>query len=433
MFRSFRETIKRLIVRAHTGVFRHPPGEATMAFIRNLLYAFFGVGGATLITFGFNVLAIRHIGPSEYGRLNLIISISEFFMIVPLWGLTATALRYLGAEPDNRREIIGTSFTTVFFLSLLLFPAYIFSRPLVEGFLKIDSALYYFSVLYALFHLAFYLFQSFFQGLGMFKFLSVLSITSSLFFVGTVCFSIFYLKDDSFLVLYWSNLWRPLLVVLAGAVFLRRQLFCFCRQTFRRLFAYGSLSMLSVFAGFFSLGSIDNLMINYYLGSTEVGIYSAYYVVFSILTGKILNTFSQTFLPAAAHTEDVGVLYRKAIVLRRKGVFLAFLVNLALVWILFQFYGREFDFDLLMAMIISLSTSIYCFQMVFGNILASRGVQGVRYGPLFAVVNAALNVLLNFILIPSLGLRGAALSTLVTVAITMNFPVFILRKYFYGR
>ena len=422
---------QKVLYGVHLLIFKSQPGDTTKRFIKNLFYAMSGVGGATLITFGFNVLAIRYLGPTEFGKWNLISSIAELFVILPLWGLTNASLRYLGSDKEHQKEIIGTSFRTVFLLSLLLFPSYLFFSPSLQKTLAIDNLLFSFAVIYALVLVFFYIFQSFFQGSENFKKLSFLWIGSAFIFVGVVWVYLFGFHDYSFKGLYWGNLGRLLLIILAGVVFFNKELLDFSSRKFKKLFTYGSLSMLSVFAGFFSLGATDNLMINYFMDSTSVGIYSAYYIIFAILTGRIFNTFSQTFIPAASGTGDVKILFSKAATLTKRGVFPVFLGNILLIWILFRLYGKEFSFDIFLAMIISLSTSIYCFRMIFGNILASRGIKGAKFGPIFALTNACLNILFNLILIPKYGIHGAALATLMTVLITLSFPFYAIKKYFY--
>jgi O-antigen/teichoic acid export membrane protein len=428
----YKTFFEQITYKLHLIIFNSPPGDTTKRFIKNLSYAFLGVGGATAITFAFNILAIRYLGPVEFGKWNIIGSIAEFFVILPLWGLTTASLRYLGAEREKQKEIIGTAFRSVFLLSLFFFPLYIFLAPVMQNFLKIENSLYLFAMLYAAILVFFYLFQSFFQGLEEFKKLSFLWIISAFVFVGIVSYHLFFLHNHTFMSLFAGNVWRHSVILVVLILFLRKLLFTFDTQTFSKLFSYGSLNMLSVFAGFFSLGAIDNLMINYFLEPSAVGIYSAYYIIFTILTGKILNTFSQVFLPKASGIENIKILFFRAVTLAKKGILIVFFGNVILLWILFKFYGKGFSFDLMMASIISLSTSIYCFRLIFGNILVSRGIKGAKYGPVFALSNAVLNILFNLFLIPRIGLHGAALGTLFTVLITGSFPIFVLKKYFHA-
>ncbi|MBA7631723.1 hypothetical protein ES703_39258 [subsurface metagenome] len=392
MINKILKIIKYLIYKVHFFVFKAPPGEFTKRLIKNLFFAFFGVGGATLITFGFNVLAVRYLGPAEFGKWNLIGSIAQFFIILPLWGLATACLRYLGVERKNKGLIIGTSFRVVVLLSLLFFPLYFILAPVLQNILKIDTPLYSFALLYGLIFVFFHLFQSFFQGLEKFKKLSFLWIASAFIFVGIVCFYLFYLDNFSFKVLFWGNAWRLGFIIFVGILIFRKFLLKFSRQAFNKVFRYGGFSMLSAFAGFFSLGTIDNLMINYYLGPSAVGLYAAYYIVFSIFIGRVLNTFSQVFLPMASHSKDVKLLFRRSLRFIKKIGILILGGNFCLIWFLFKLYGKAFSFDWRLASLMALSVTLYCFLMILGNIIVSTGIRGARIGTIFAFSSATLNV-----------------------------------------
>ena len=424
---KIQEIIIFLIYKIHFSLFKKTLGQFTKKFLKNLFFAFLGIGGATLITFGFNILTIRYLGPAEFGKWNLIGSIAEFFVILPLWGLTTASLRYLGAERDKYKEIIGTSFRTVFLLSILFFPFYFILAPILRDFLKLDASIFNFAIPYAFILVFFYLFQSFFQGLEKFKQLSKLLIDSALIFVVVVLFYLFTLKNYSFETLLWGNIWRVSLIVFVSFLVFRKSLFKFSHQVFNKLFHYGSFSMLSVFAGFFSLGMIDNLMINYYLGLEAVGLYAVYYIAFSVFVGKILNTFSQVFLPAVSGHKDIITLFNQLLILMKKTGVLVLGGMFVLTWLLFQFYGSAFVFDWRLALLMAISVTLYTFLMILGNIIASAGIRGARFGVIFSISSAVINVTLNALLIPHFGLFGAISASIIATLVIFFAALYVLQ------
>lgn len=424
---NIQEATKSLVCKTHLFLFKKTPGEFTKRFLKNLFFAFFGVSGVTLITFGFNILAVRYLGPVEFGKWNLIGSISEFLIILPLWGLTYACLRYLGAERENREKIIGTCFRTVFFLSLVFFLIYFIFHPILVKFFKIDSHLFFYSLIYAFALIFFYLFQSFFQGLGKLKILSFLLISSALLFVVIISFYLFFVQKFTFEALFWSNFGKLFLIILAGFLIFNKFLLSFNWQTFKKLFPFGSFSMLSVFAGFFSLGNIDNLMINYFLGPAAVGLYAVYYIGFSVFISRILNTFSQVFLPMASGYGDIKELFSRWTIFIKKIFFLILAGNIFLIWLLFQFYGEIFVFDWQLAFLMSLNITLYGFLMILGNIIVSVGIRGAKIGVVFAFVSAIINVVLNFILIPRFGLFGAVAASLAATSTIMILAIWFIK------
>ena len=418
---------QKVLYRIHLHVFKSQPGDTTKRFIENLFYAFFGVGGATLITFGFNVLAIRYLGPTEFGKWNLISSIAELFVILPLWGLSTASLRYLATEREKQEEIVGTSFRVVFLLTLLFFPLYLLLSPVLQNFLKINASLYSFAIIYAVALIFFYLFRSFLQGLERFRKLSFLQIASALVFVFSVSVYLFYFRKFSYDILFWSNVWQLLLIVFVGVFIFGKMLVKFNTQIFKEVFHYGTFQMLSVFAGFFSLGSIDNLMINYFLGPTAVGLYAAYYICFNIFIGKILNTFSQVFLPAASGVSNIKILFDRLLIFMKKMGALILAGNFLLIWLLFTFYGNKFTFDWQLAVLMALSITLYCFLTILGNIIATSGIPGARIGAIFAFSAAILNVTLNAILIPRYQLFGAVIATIIVTLTVMIAAIYFIK------
>jgi O-antigen/teichoic acid export membrane protein len=430
IIKFLQEFVKFIIYRFHFFIFKKPPGEFSERLIKNLFFAFFGIGGATLITFLFNILAVRYLGPIEYGKLNIIVSVGEFFAIPILFGLGIACLRYLGAERENKEKIIGSSFWLVIILALIFLPIFYILFSFFGYLLKIPLSLYYFALFYSLTISLFYLFQSFFQGLEKFKKFSFFQIISAFIFVGSICLYLFYFRNFSFESLFWSNIFRYLFLILVGFFIFKKMFLFFEKKTVKKLLHYGSFQTLSILAGFFSSGTIDNLMINYFLGASAVGLYAAYYIGFSILVGKILNTFSQVFLPMVSTRDKIKDLFKKTLILVKKSIFFVFLGNLFLIWVLFKFYGPSFSFNFLLALLISFSITFYFFKTIFGNILSSRGIEGAKFGPLFAIINGILNVTFNLIFIPLFGLYGAALGNLLTSLITLSFPILVLKKYF---
>lgn len=427
IFQNFWDFGKWLIVKFHFLIFNSPPGEFSKRLIKNLFFAFFGIGGASLITFGFNILAIRFLGPTELGKWNLIGGIAEFFVILPLWGLTYGSLRYLGAEREKKEEIIGTAFRIFFLLTLLFFFIYLTLAPFLKTFLRIDSSLYNFALLYAFILVFFYLFQSFFQGLEEFKKLSFLLIGSAFIFSALVSFYLFIFHNFSFESLFWGNFWRLSIIIIAGFLIFRKSLLKFNYQTFKKIFSYSTFQMFSVFAGFFSLGHIDNLMINYFLGQKAVGLYSAYYLGFSIFVGRILNTFSQVFLPMASNLGEIKELFKRWKILAKKSGIIVLALIFFLIWLLFKFYGEQFIFDWRLAILMALNITLYGFLMILGNIIASIGIKGAKIGTIFAFSSAFLNVVLNYLLIPKFQLFGAVFATLITILTIMIIAIYVLK------
>lgn len=422
-----KKIIDKTITKIYFLIFGNKPGESAEQFIKNLFYSFFGAGVATLITFSFTVLAIRFIGPTEYGRLNLIVGLGEFLVILMLFGLSTATLRYLGAGQENKIFIIGSAFRIVSFLTLVFSFIFLFFGSYFIHYLKIPIGLCKFAILWAIVSTFFYLFQSFFQGTGQFKKLSFIWIGAAFCFILAISFYLFILKNHSFTSLFFSNLIRLSVLILLGFLIFRKFLINFSPRIAKDLIHYSSYQTLSVVAGFFSLGNIDNIMLNYYLGPFFVGLYSAYYLTFGVFTDKILNTFSQVFFPTISKINDVQPIFQKVIIFFKKFGFFIFSGNLFLIWLLFKFYGKAFAFNWYLAILMALNICLYSFLMILGNIIASRGIYGMKIGTIFAFSSSLIHIGLNIILIPSFQLLGVILSTIIATTIIIFGAIYVIK------
>lgn len=404
--------------------------EAPLKFyelVHNFAYTFTGLSGATLITMGFNILAVRALGPEEFGKVNLVVSLGELMAIPMLWGLATAVLRHLGAEPQKQKPIMGTSFWIVTLLVILFSTIFNFSARGISSVSKIPTIFLTFAIVYAGTTTFFYLFQSYFQGLLKFKLLSRLCVLSAIIFAVSISFSIFYLKNTTWGTLLWANLARFFIIIIAGLAIFRSALTAYENKTAKQLSHYGSYQMLSVLAGFFSLGTIDNIMINYFLGPVAVGLYAAYYLAFNVVVSKILMGVTQVFLPTAAGL-DASLLYAKIKRLFWKTGWSIALVIFFLIWALFRLYGPMYPFDWRLAILMALSTTLYFFLTMFGTIIASVGVRGVRLGVVFAITSAAINIILNIILIPRFHLFGVVIATICATTTVLGLATYVLKK-----
>lgn len=409
--------------------FLFPSDTFAGRLIKNFSILFSGSIIATAITFGFNILVVRYIGPTEFGRWNIVGSLSELFIIIPLFGMQVAVVRYLGSKENEPKSIIGTSFLTVSCLTIFLFLFYIFFKPILFRLLNIsDNQIFYLAIIYSLVLIFFYLFQSFFQGVGQFKKLSVFWIISALIFVGSVLVSVFLLNDHSFLSLWYGNLLRLFFFVVIGIIVFGKFLFKFNKTVFKELSLFGFYQMISVFAGFFSLGMIDNLMINYYLGPTAVGIYAAYYAVFSIFLAKILTPFSQVFLPMASGHPDIKGIFSTIIKIYKKWAAWLVIAVFFAILVLFKFYGKDFIFDWKLAMLMTIYVLLYISIIILGNLIVSVGIRGAKFPMIFSITSSIINVVLNIILIPRWQLAGSIIASIIATSAILLASIYVLKR-----
>ncbi|MGH9379031.1 MAG: lipopolysaccharide biosynthesis protein [Thermoanaerobaculia bacterium] len=165
----------------------------------------------------------------------------------------------------------------------------------------------------------------------------------------------------------------------------------------------------------------DRLLVGYFLSAAETGIYQAASQV-SILFHLLLSSFTGMFAPMIAslhhegETARLGELFR---VTTKWGLYVglpAFVVIAGLPEdVLAALLGREFVAGAAPMVVLSTAQLVNLATGAVGMLLIMCGFQ--RRWLALSGTALVLNVLLNLVLIPRFGLLGAAVATLIAVAV----------------
>lgn len=408
---ELRQIIEAFVSRVHIWVFREPPGEGTRKFVNNVFYMSAGVFGGTLITFLFSIWVVRSLGPTEYGKYNLVVSVAQFLLIPLLFGLPNAAARYLARETESRKEIASSILIIFAFLAALFLTIFWTAQSNLAHIFRVDISIFRWAVLLGAAIAASHMIQAILRGLEKFKKLAWLEICSAMVYAAAITYVLGIKGDYSFAGVTASNIIRWLAVFILGSAVLPALFTKPSLKWSKEVLHFGAYHAFMGFAGFFFLGMIDNVMLNYYLGPTVVGIYGAYYVAFSVFTGKILHSFMSVFYPAASTREDAGALFKKIAAGLPKIGAATFTFVIVLVWTLFRLYGKEYPFVWVLAALISLNITIHAALTMLGGIIGSRGIAGARFLTYTLIAAGAVNVILNAALIPVLQITGVMLAT----------------------
>jgi O-antigen/teichoic acid export membrane protein len=193
--------------------------------------------------------------------------------------------------------------------------------------------------------------------------------------------------------------------------------FVFDRQLLRRMLAYGLRSYIACFLAYLIIRS-DMLLVNYFLGAAEAGVYSVAVNLADLLLVFPTAVGAMLFPRISAQPKDDGVLTAAAC--RHTAAGMAGLCLLAgalaqpLILLLYgsAFRGAAGPFLLLLPGILALSL-----ETIFMNDLAGRGLPPI----VIAVpgVGLVLNMVLNLAFIPRFGLIAASASSSLAYTIML--------------
>lgn len=189
-----------------------------------------------------------------------------------------------------------------------------------------------------------------------------------------------------------------------------------------------SLPLIPFTISWIIMSSGDRYIIGYFLGPTQVGIYSASYVIGSVIS-FLYTPISLVFLPTITKLYEeksdelrthLKFTFKLFLLLALPALFGVSALSQPLLMLLTT---STFTGTFFIVIFVAIGDLFFGFSNIFSNILMlSKKTKLISASYL---VSAVINVLLNLILVPLIGITGAALSTLSTF-----FILFLLMDFF---
>ena len=177
---------------------------------------------------------------------------------------------------------------------------------------------------------------------------------------------------------------------------------------------------------------LDILLLEKLKGQEEVGLYNSAYTLFMNIDGIVLLACMVVF-PRLSAVTATGISATRSFILRMASPFLALSLPIALVGPILAapvtriIFGAEFIFAGPMLAILLLAAGLLFPGKLLWYLMIACDRQARLLG--IAVVAVALNLGLNFLLIPSMGGRGSAIATLVMEIILLIGFLVTLQAY----
>lgn len=174
--------------------------------------------------------------------------------------------------------------------------------------------------------------------------------------------------------------------------------------------------------------SVDIFILNSYVDNAEIGVY-AVGVTLAVLLWQIPNILNLLIFSYSVSTKDEDrfslTLWNKSKTVMLAMLPVAVLITLAAKYFIPLIYGIEFvrSFDVLMWLMPGVYMMII-FKFLNGD-LAARGYPMVAFY-IFSF-GAILNIVLNVILIPKMGINGAAIAS--SISYSLSAIIFLMQYY----
>jgi O-antigen/teichoic acid export membrane protein len=384
-------------------------------------------------------LYTRYLTPADYGAAEVMFAAIVTASIVVRLGLIEALLRFYYKDGENPERIVASTFAGLFWFAtvgaLIALP---FATPFAEALLppKNPAELGQMAELVRISIGGLWVLTMFEFMLTLFR----LEERARAFFVTTILNVLVTIGLTVVLVVGAGEGARGLLVgsYASGAVFVlglivlqrRRLSLLFDRALLRRLLRFG-LPTMPAEVSLYLLNFVDRIIIVRYLGLAEAGLYSLA-VKFAQGVNVLVRGFQLAWPPLAYSIRDDGEArraYATVVTLFVGGC--AFVVTgmwLLSRWIVRALAAPKF-FDSYEAVgLITTAVTLYAVYMVLVVILGRTGRTEFNLPATLAAL--AANIVLNLLLVPPLGIVGAALALVASYVVVLTLMYVFTQRLF---
>jgi O-antigen/teichoic acid export membrane protein len=394
-------------------------------YSKNTVWMFIGQS-STLISFAINIWLARYLGPTNFGTLSYIIAFVGIFGFLANLGINGILIRDLVKYPGKRDELLGTAFWLLTLGGLTAFILVIISSFILESSSLIRALIIMYSTTFLFSPVT--VVASYFQATVQAQKNAWVQIIGVL-IIATIK-AILILSGKGIIWLAASFVFDYILSASLYAYNYHKSGFKIRLWKFNKVLAIDFLKaswflMLSAVAGYLLL-RIDQVMVKLYLGEASVGIYTVavrlseiWYFIPGIICGSLFPAIVN------AKITDKKMYFDR---LKKLYLFLggtAFLIAIPMTilapWIIRILFGMQYMASVpILQIYVWSGIGLFLSTAITQYFTTENYLRTIFYYNLLAIT---INVILNFILIPTVGLTGAAWATLISYSIG---PIIIL-------
>ena len=393
--------------------------EGFRRYFKNTGWMFFGQF-FSIISVLVGIWVARYLGPENFGNFSFVLAFVGMFSFISNLGINNILTRDLVSYPEKRDKLMGTAFVLNLVGGCLAFFATIAFSFLSNQSILVKSliAVWSTSFIFSAFSLPGYFFQASVQAKKNTIVQIIVIIISSLLKVALILLN----KGIIWLVFVYVFDY-----ILGGALYfynykkcnLKISAWTFDKEISKNFLSVSWLLMLSSVASSL-LMKIDQVMIGLYLNSVAVGLYAAavklveiwYFVpvlICSSLFPAIINAKKDNIKKYSSRLNNLYYL------LFAISLLIAIPLSIVAPWLILKFYGASY-FGAIEILRIYIWSGVGLF-LTFGINQYLLAENKFKFLFFLNFISMLINVILNFILIPKVGLIGAAWATLISYSV----------------
>jgi Polysaccharide biosynthesis protein. len=399
----------RLLSVLYELIFKEKMDDQARSFVLSTSYVGIGTLVGSLFTLAFSIIAARALGPGNFGILGLVTTVGTI-LAISMIAASTPMIKYGSEVQDHLVQvtIISTSYILIAVLTVASACIFVlFSAPLSYLF-GVTAEVFFFALFLAVTSTFYQLTTNSLRVF--FKMRAYALLTAAQSVILLAAFLAFISKNlTSWELAAYSYYLSYAVIGFILVVYLRDYIkLRFERSWAKKIVHYSLLALPGGVAATFM--GVDRVLINKFMTTADVGIYAAYFlpsITVAVLLWMVINA---AFFPYASKSDDKLAILRRV---NKAAPYLAALLApsvLLLEWIVFFLYGRQYPFSWEIALFFAIAATMGFFYQALSWLMASEGTRGAKVNTLSSII--ALIVLVGFdvVLIPLIGILGAAIT-----------------------
>lgn len=374
-----------------------------------------------------SILIARYLGPEGKGILALIFLIAAILKLFGGIGMEFANVYFTSKNRSRLDEMFSNNIFIWFISSAILIILALFSRDFVMNNLlpNLDPTTFNFAIIIFPFLMWLGFCRALFQGLEKFTQLNLLKLTEPVTKLGAVVTFVLVLRmgiEGGILALTSSYL-LPAVIALILILQYSKPRFPINKSLLSKNIKYGIKAQAGLLFQFFNY-RFDMFLVNYFLDIKAVGFYSVSVTIAELLW-YVPNSISLTLFPKVSSkdkksaNEFTSRVCRTSIAIMLIVALLLGILGSILIPVL---YGNRFSVSILPLQILLPGVIMLGLVKMLTGHLQGRGRP--HYGSIVTFCSFTLTFVLDFLLIPRMGIIGAALAT--TFAYSFSFILILL-------
>jgi len=386
-------------------------------------------GGVILLAFVSISLIIRILGPENYGRFSLFLMVSQILVIILISWTSGAVIRFGREECVKEKKINKVFWSRI----LIMIPCFLFGflmvlvfREQIINYLELPPWIIWLIIGYFLIYSLSEFLYSIFQATNRLKTLALIEVSEYSVLVLGLIFSKIFISSTSFILVLVIGLYL-LSKFLINFIFLFKLDFKIFfpveieKNVISRILTFSFPLIFSSVAAYV-INWVDIAVIKKYLEISQVGFYSLAYKMGTFLQqfGVVLNI---VFLPMiigflSRKRNDLIILYIKRLapqIIFFWGIILFFIFILAQLLIPVIF-GESFRNSIMPFLILVIGYYFNILSFLYNSILTTFEL--IKQMVVINIFAMLFNLGLDFLLVPQIGISGAAVATSIVFIFT---------------